>query len=156
MDTHRASKLYGLTQSALLCVFASAVFLGPATPRILASATSRLAGGVFCGAGILLLFLAITRLGRAIQINPDPRTDATLVTAGIYAWFRHPIYTSIVMIVTGLFLRRATLVVAIAGAIVIVFLAIKVRFEEQLLAARYPAYAEYKRKSWGLLPGLHW
>jgi protein-S-isoprenylcysteine O-methyltransferase Ste14 len=156
MDTQRASKLYGLTQSALLCLFAAAVFFGLPTPRLLAGEISRFVGNILCAAGLLLLFAAITRLGRAIQIDPSPRTDATLVTAGIYKWLRHPIYTAIVVMVIGLFLRRATLQVAVMSAIVIAFLALKARFEEQLLTARYPDYAEYKRKSWGLVPGLHW
>ena len=156
MDGHRASKLYGLMQSALLCMFAAVLFLGPATPLVSAGRIPRLVGGLVCAAGLLLLFVAIKRLGRAIQIDPAPRPDATLVTTGIYRWFRHPIYTAIVVIVIGLFLRRMTLAVAIASAIVIVFLAIKVRVEERLLTERYPAYDEYKRTSWGLWPGLHW
>jgi protein-S-isoprenylcysteine O-methyltransferase Ste14 len=156
MDTHRVSKIYGLIQSALLCAFAAAVLFGPATPRLLGGEAARILGGIFCAAGLLLLFAAINRLGRAIQIDPAPRSDATLVTTGIYRWFRHPIYTAILMMVIGLFLRRATLPVAVAGAIVILFLAVKVSFEQQLLTARYPDYPEYKRKTWGLLPGLHW
>jgi protein-S-isoprenylcysteine O-methyltransferase Ste14 len=156
MDTHRASKLHGLVQSASLCLFAAVVFVGPRTPRLSSGETPRFVGGVLCAVGLLLLFVAIKRLGRAIQVNPAPRLNATLVTAGIYRWFRHPIYTAVVMIVVGMFLRKMTLAVAIAGAIVVVFLVVKVRFEEQLLTERYPAYAEYKRRSWGLLPGLHW
>jgi protein-S-isoprenylcysteine O-methyltransferase Ste14 len=151
-----ASRAYGFIQTALLCVFAAAVFFGPAAPLLLTGRAPRLIGDVFCFAGLFLLFGGINRLGRAIQVDPAPRSDATLVTAGIYKWFRHPIYTAIVVIVIGIFLRRPTIAVAIAAAIVIVFLAIKVRFEEKLLMARYPDYSNYKQRSWGLLPGPRW
>jgi len=75
-----------------------------------------------------------------------------LVTSGIYRWFRHPIYTAIVAIVVGLFLRQSTIAVALSMFIVIVYLSIKVRFEEKLLLARYPSYAKYRTHSWGLVP----
>jgi len=35
---------------------------------------------------------------------------------------------------------------------VIVFLAVKVRLEEELLLARYPEYATYRARTWGLIP----
>jgi protein-S-isoprenylcysteine O-methyltransferase Ste14 len=146
------SKIYGVIQSALLCLFAAAVFLGPRTTLFATGPILRMAGAVFCLAGLVLLFVGIGGLGRNIQVNPAPKADAVLVTAGVYQWFRHPIYTGIVMIVIGLFLRNPTIAVAIAAAIVIVYLAIKVRFEEKLLVARYPDYSEYRRRSWGLLP----
>ena len=38
-------------------------------------------------------------------------------------------------------------------ALVIAYLAFKVRLEEKLLAARYPEYPSYRKRTWGLLPG---
>jgi protein-S-isoprenylcysteine O-methyltransferase Ste14 len=147
-----ASKVYGVVQTVLIFGFAAAVFLGQARPLLLPGKIPRLIGDVLCLVGLVLLFGGINRLGRAIQVDPAPRSDATLVTSGIYKWFRHPIYTAIVVMVIGIFLRRPTIAVAIAATIVIIFLAIKVRFEEKLLVARYPEYLEYRRRSWGLLP----
>ena len=98
------------------------------------------------------MFSALFSLRRAVQIAPAPRPDAELVTSGIYTRLRHPIYTAIVILVAGLFLRRPTILVAIAGAVVVAFLAVKVRFEEKLLVARYPAYVGYMRRTWGLIP----
>ena len=146
------SRIYGFLQTIVFVVFGGAVFLGPARPLLLTGNSSRIAGNLLCVIGLLLLFAAISRLGRAIQINPQPRPDAQLVTTGIYKWFRHPIYTAITLIVTGLFLRRPTVVIAIAATVVVIFLALKLRFEENLLLARYPGYAEYRKRSWGLLP----
>jgi protein-S-isoprenylcysteine O-methyltransferase Ste14 len=57
-----------------------------------------------------------------------------------------------VLLVLGLFLRKPTLLVAIGGAVIVVFLAFKVRLEEQLLRAAYPEYAAYRSRTWGLIP----
>jgi len=102
--------------------------------------------------GLILLLLAFGPIRRAIQIAPEPQACATLVTRGVYKRFRHPIYTSIVMLVGGLFLRKPTIVVGIAAAVVIVFLVTKVQFEERLLLAHYPEYSEYKSRTWGIVP----
>jgi protein-S-isoprenylcysteine O-methyltransferase Ste14 len=153
--TGSKSRLYGLIQSVLFCLYAAAVFFGPKTPRLLTGNASRLASDLLCIAGMALLFAGIFRLGHAIQIDPIPRQDASLVTTGIYRWFRHPIYTSIVVVVIGLFLHTPTPAVALASVIVIGYLAVKVRFEEKLLAMRYPDYEQYRQRSWGLIPWPH-
>jgi len=147
-----SSKFYGVIQTVLFCMYAAAVFFGPGRPLLFTGKILRPIGALVCLAGLVLLFAAIRRLGQAIQVAPAPKQDATLVTTGIYRWFRHPIYTAIVMIVIGLFLRTPTIFVGGATAIVIGFLAVKVRLEETLLLAHYPEYAEYKRRSWGLVP----
>ncbi|HTR22652.1 MAG TPA: isoprenylcysteine carboxylmethyltransferase family protein [Terriglobales bacterium] len=150
------NSLYGLAQTILLCVFVAAVFLAPRRPLLLPGGTPRGVGSFLCLSGLALLVAGFVRLGRTIQVSPTPKENATLVTGGIYRWFRHPIYTAIVAMVAGIFLRQSTIAVAIATVIVIAYLAIKVRFEEQLLLARYPDYEEYRRHSWGLVPWPHW
>ena len=91
-------------------------------------------------------------LRRVIQIAPSPREGGHLVTSGVYRYFRHPIYTGIVLIMIGLLLRQPRVPVAVAAVVVIAFLAAKVRFEESLLLARYSDYADYRARSWGLVP----
>ncbi len=147
-----ASRIYGHLQTAILFAFAVVVFFGPGRPLLLLGKIPTIAGSVLCALGLLLLFIAFRSLGRSIQIAPEPRADATLVTSGIYRWFRHPIYTAILLIVIGIFLRRPTPFIGIAALAVIIFLAVKVQFEEKLLEAHYPTYAAYKSRSWGLIP----
>jgi protein-S-isoprenylcysteine O-methyltransferase Ste14 len=149
---NQTSRIYGYAQTALLFAFAVVVFLAPPQPQLLQGKIAIVTGNILCGLGLLLLFIALRTIGRSIQIAPEPRPDATLVTTGIYSRFRHPIYTAIVLVVIGICLRRSTPYIAAASVIVIAFLAIKVQYEEKLLAARYPAYLEYKTRSWGLIP----
>jgi protein-S-isoprenylcysteine O-methyltransferase Ste14 len=92
----------------------------------------------------------------AIQIAPEPKRGAQLVETGIYKYLRHPIYAGIIFCVIGLFLRQPSFWVAVTAALVIVLLFFKVRFEEKLLLAVYPGYADYRRRTWGLFPGLRY
>ena len=97
------------------------------------------------------LRVGATDIHRTIRVVlGNRRTSATTSEFGDYqlkADFRAAKQTN-----SGIFLRTPALFIAIAGGIVAVFLVIKVRFEERLLAARYPAYPAYKAASWGLVP----
>jgi protein-S-isoprenylcysteine O-methyltransferase Ste14 len=151
--TNQTSRSYALAQTVLLCVFAGAFFL-TAGPALFVSTASKVAGAVLCVIGLLLMFSALASIRGAVQIAPEPRADAQLVTSGIYRRLRHPIYSAILLLVVGLFLRKPTVAVGVAAAVIIAFLLMKVRVEEKLLLARYPQYADYKRHSWGLMPWL--
>ena len=150
-DTHQTSRNYALVQTVVFCAFAAAFFLD-AGPRLFPpGVVSGAVSAVLCLAGVLLLLAAFGSIGGAIQIAPEPRPGARLVTKGVYARLRHPIYTAIVILVVGLLLRKPTAVIGIGAAVVIAFLVVKVRFEEKLLLTRYPEYAEYKERTWGIL-----
>jgi protein-S-isoprenylcysteine O-methyltransferase Ste14 len=151
MDVHQTSRMYGMAQTILLLAFTGVFFLDVG-PVLALPEASRVAGNVLCAAGILLMAAAFASLRGAIQVAPEPRQDARLVSGGVYRRFRHPIYTAIVIVAIGLFLRKPTVAVAVAAAVVIAFLLVKVRFEEALLQARYPEYAEYRDRTWGLIP----
>jgi len=120
------------------------------------SASGGVAGNALCGVGILLVILAFASLRGAIQIAPEPKRGAQLVASGVYKYMRHPIYTGIIFCVIGLFLRQPSIWVAVATALVVIFLFFKARFEEKLLLAAYPGYADYRRRTWGLFPGLRY
>jgi protein-S-isoprenylcysteine O-methyltransferase Ste14 len=145
---------YGMIQSILVAGFGLVYFLAPGPRLFTVEAPLLIAGSLLCAIGILLLISAIVALRHAIQVDPEPKPGAELVQSGVYRRFRHPIYTAMLLLVVGLCLRNGALAVAIAGAVVIAFLAIKVRVEERFLAARYPAYEAYRRRTWGLIPGL--
>jgi len=128
----------------LIVVFAAVFFFAPG-PLLF---PPLVVGYVISIAGLIMIGAAFIPLRHVIQVAPEPRADGHLVTSGIYRWLRHPMYTGILLVVAGLLLREPGLFVAIAGAIVIGFLFVKSRFEEQLLAARYPEYSEYRKRAW--------
>jgi protein-S-isoprenylcysteine O-methyltransferase Ste14 len=152
---HRESKYYALAQTALLILFGFAVLMSPRNHTFV-WASAVIIGNVLCGVGLVIIALAFASLRGAIQIEPEPKPGAQLVETGVYKYLRHPIYTGIIFCVIGLFFRQPSIWVAVTGALVIILLFFKVRFEEKLLLAVYPGYADYRRKTWGLFPGLRY
>ena len=147
------NSVYATLQTGLLCIFAL-VFFFDDRPPLFPAGMSRTGGSVLCVVGLLLMFSAFAAIRSAVQIAPEPKRGAQLASTGVYRKLRHPIYTAILLLAIGLFLRKPTATIAATAAAVVVFLVIKVRFEEQLLLARYPEYAEYRNRTWGLIPGL--
>ena len=141
-----------LLQAVLLVlVVAAAWSLGPdwSGPLRLAGYA---AGVTFLAIGLFLILRGVSDLGRARTPVPRPREGGELVETGIYAVVRHPIYTAIVLIVVGLWMRKPTIVIFLGTIAVIGFLRAKVEFEETLLVERYPDYAAYRERTWGLIP----
>lgn len=106
-----------------------------------------------CAAGITLLLAAAYGLREVLRISPEPKGGGSLVTSGVYRWFRHPMYTAIVLAVMGVWLREPSAALAMAGCALVAFLLAKARFEERLLAERYPYYRAYRAGTWGVIPG---
>jgi protein-S-isoprenylcysteine O-methyltransferase Ste14 len=110
------------------------------------------AGLVLVAIAALLALLAFPVLGRALHVTPAPRPGARLKTHGVYRVLRHPMYTAATALAAGLFLLRGGLYVGLAAAAVIAYLLVKARHEEALLAARYPEYEAYRRRTAGVIP----
>ena len=141
---NRASKNYGIAQTLLLCAYAAIFFFLPGTLLI---APVPKPGIVLCVIGLVIMLLAFLSIRGVVQIEPEPKAEGHLISSGIYKYIRHPIYTGMVILVCGLFLRKPALFITIASAVVIVFLIVKTRFEEKLLQEKYSNYAQYKKQT---------
>lgn len=151
-DTARLSRIFVVGQFVLIAIFAGAVFLDPGAPDIVLPDAFSILGFALCAAGIVIGTAALAAMGRVMQVSPQPKADGHLVTGGVYRYMRHPMYTAIVLIVIGLWLRRPALLISIAGIALIVWLVRKARFEEALLESRYPEYRGYRSRTWGVIP----
>jgi len=93
-----------------------------------------------------LFVLARIQLGRAFSVQAKA---STLVTKGIYARVRNPIYVFGGLIIAGavIFAQRPRWLVLFLVLIPVQLF--RVRKEEQVLEAKFgDAYREYKRKTW--------
>ena len=151
MSTARA---YVVGQFGLIIAFAAAVLLDPGVQDLVLPGAVRFAGLALCACGIALGAAALAAMGRVMQVSPEPKPGGHLVTRGVYRRLRHPMYTAIVLIVVGLWLRKPGVLVSIAGAALLVLLLRKAAFEERLLRSRYSEYDRYRARTWGVIPGV--
>lgn len=107
-------------------------------------------------AGGLLAAWAIAVIGpRNVRATPEPDSKTRLVMHGPYRMLRHPMYTSLLLATLALILTHATPLRLGAAMLLLLDLLVKLRYEERLLAARFPEYAGYSARTWRLLPYVY-
>lgn len=105
--------------------------------------------------GGVLVLLGARALGPSLSPFPRPRRRATLVQSGICSRVRHPIYGGLMLAAPGWALLTASPSALALSALLVGFLALKARREEQLLAERFPGYEDYRRRTpRRFLPGV--
>lgn len=97
--------------------------------------------------GIVILVLSFLRLGRSLTANPVPKDDGVLVTSGLYARVRHPIYFGLLVLAFGVVLDAGWWPQLVIALMLYFVLNIKAQFEEDLLRAKYPEYKAYALKT---------
>ena len=108
-------------------------FLSPAQSGIAPSAA------VLIFAGLALQLLALMSLNRSLAIVPAKRH---LKTRGMYAFIRHPMYSSHFLAMTGYVLTNTTPSNVVVYTIAVIFMLIRIVREERHLGAD-PLYREY-------------
>lgn len=98
---------------------------------------------VLAACGMLVVgFLAI---GGSFAVAPAPAQRATLVTTGVYALARHPIFGGWILVGLGFAVAFSPWALPLAGLLALELWGKSV-VEERQLEARYPDYAEYRRR----------
>jgi protein-S-isoprenylcysteine O-methyltransferase Ste14 len=105
--------------------------------------------------GLLLATVSVAALGPSMTVLPRPSPRGGLVEAGPYRLIRHPVYAGLVILAVGAGLAKASPVGLGIAMVLAVFLDLKARHEEALLAAKYPAYAEYRKRTARFIPGVY-
>ncbi len=148
---------YVVAQIALLVL----VFFGPQNILAWPSWTppftwlSSIGGGAILLAGILLLAVAIFRLGSNLTTVPYPKDEGTLIETGPYQLVRHPMYCGGILIAFGwAILVHGWLTLGYA-IIMLVFFDVKSRREEQWLKAKFSGYGEYQKRVRKLIPFVY-
>lgn len=118
--------------------------------------TARLIGFGLMVVGILVILSAIVTYQQTNRtppnITPDPQRKAQLVTSGIYARLRHPIYSGVLLAAFGAALAHGNQIMWAVVAAMYIFFYAKSRYEEALLLHVYPAYKDYMMRTGRFLP----
>ena len=113
-----------------------------------------LAGVAVIALGAIILVTSFVRLGRSLTANPVPKDDGVLVTSGLYAKVRHPIYFGLLVLALGVVLDAGWWPQIIIALMLYFLLNIKAQFEEDLLRKKYPEYKAYALKTPRFFPRI--
>ncbi len=104
-------------------------------------------------AGILLGVWAILTLGIGnFNITPDVKRNSRLVTSGLYALIRHPMYTALLLTTLPLIVNSFNLFRLSIWLLLFVDLLFKLNYEEGILKRALPGYSKYMETSYRLIP----
>lgn len=106
-----------------------------------------------CALGAILgvLTLCYNKIGN-FSVYPEIKSKAMLITIGPYRYIRHPMYTSLIVMMCGIALYNYHWLNAVG--VILVFIAVinKANIEEKLLLIRFADYEAYQRKSHRFIP----
>ncbi len=134
-------------------ILVALVLLPSGTSWKVGGAVSTLAAVLFWSGGALAVGAGL-QLGLGLTALPLPSPRGRLVTGGLFALARHPIYTGVILLSAGIALRSANPVKVLLVVALTVFFAFKARWEERRLVEAYGGYAEYAARTGRFVPGL--
>jgi protein-S-isoprenylcysteine O-methyltransferase Ste14 len=100
----------------------------------------------------VVIGVGLVNLGGSATPLPLPAQVGTLRSNGLYRYVRHPIYTGVMAFAVGSAIPSGSVGVAAAAATLVVWLAVKARWEERHLNARYPGYSVYADRTPRFIP----
>ena len=121
-------------------------------PGVRPSGQVQLIGRFFEISGIAVLLIAIYDLRRSLTVMPTPIEKGVLQIRGTYRYVRHPMYSAVIMLALGIAVGSGGIYkYVLCGGLMVLF-HYKARYEEQLLQAKYPEYADYMKHTPRFLP----
>jgi protein-S-isoprenylcysteine O-methyltransferase Ste14 len=120
------------------------VFPAPFDYFVLHSPLARGIGACLVLVGSVLFIWALASFGTSWRVGIDKRSPRALVTTGLFAFSRNPIFVFVDLYFVGTFLLNGTIIFLMAAVLVVVGLHVQILQEEQFLRAQYgQAYREY-------------
>ena len=103
------------------------------------------------GATFGVLALLKNSLGN-FNIRPDIKEECVLVTSGIYAYIRHPMYTSVLVMMAGVVALYPMRFEYILYGLLVLVLLLKLFYEESLWKCESEEYRNYTKTTKRLIP----
>ncbi|HEY6421472.1 MAG TPA: isoprenylcysteine carboxylmethyltransferase family protein [Candidatus Binataceae bacterium] len=105
------------------------------------------AGLVLFVAGWVLISVAFRENSFAAPVvKHQEERNQTVVDTGVYATVRHPMYTSVFLLLVGMALWLGSYAAALLAIVPIALIAVRIVFEERFLRRELPGYEAYTRK----------
>ena len=103
------------------------------------------------GAIVGLFALNRNQLGN-FNIQPKMKENAQLITTGIYAYIRHPMYLSVLLMMLAIFIGSPSMIEAIFLSLLTIVLVLKAKKEESLWSEKSQEYIDYKKRTKLFIP----
>jgi protein-S-isoprenylcysteine O-methyltransferase Ste14 len=115
--------------------------------ELFASHTAHWAGGVACCVGLLLMAWSLISFGSSFRVGIDNERPGALITSGIFAFSRNPIYVAFGCVLLGEFLIQPHLLLSIYLVAGVAVFHRQVLREETFLEQHYGTeYEAYRRR----------
>jgi protein-S-isoprenylcysteine O-methyltransferase Ste14 len=103
-------------------------------------------GVILIAGGAGLVVWGVRSLGPSLTPGIEPLPTGQLITTGPYAHVRHPIYSGVVLLLTGYVLSWSNWTMAVLVALLTrTYFEAKAKAEERWLIQRFPGYQSYMR-----------
>jgi protein-S-isoprenylcysteine O-methyltransferase Ste14 len=148
---------YVVIQAALfmLVIFGPPILPGsPAWPSPYAQ-MGLVCGYILFAGGLIFVVTGLWELRAQLTALPYPREHSTLIETGPYALVRHPIYSGGIFMSFGWALMINGWLTLCYSLLLLLFLDIKSRREEQWLSEKFSGYSVYKKHVRRLIPFLY-
>ena len=101
-------------------------------------------GALIVVLGLVIYTIALKAFGDSWRLGIDRDSPGPLVTQGVFAWTRNPIYVGLDLFAIGIFLLQGRLIFLALALVSVGMLHDQIRREERFLARTYGnAYSDY-------------
>lgn len=102
-------------------------------------------GAILLACSLVLFILALVSFGNSWRVGIDEKTPGELVSRGVFAVTRNPIFLSLIVYAIGTFLINGSLILLVFAILIVAGVRYQIIQEEKFLLVRYgKAYEEYK------------
>jgi len=114
-------------------------------------------GCAFVVVGLIIRLVAVATLKRQFTTTIAIVENHTIVNTGLYRVIRHPSYLGLLAVLLGFGLASENWVsLAVLVVLPVAATLYRIRVEERVLSRHFgPAYQEYARRTYRLLPGIY-
>ena len=107
---------------------------------------------IFISGAIMGMYALFYNNLKNINIIPEIKKDAVLITTGAYAYIRHPMYFSVLVMMLGVVIAELNTLRIIIYLLLIITLLLKAHKEEKLWLEKSEAYKVYKQRTKSIIP----
>ena len=95
---------------------------------------------------LIIIIFSVKDLWESLSPMPRPKENSKLITSGIYSFFRHPMYYSLIVISFSFFIKSLTIYNLILSILLTFVISNKIKIEEEYLTKKFLNYTLYKNE----------